>query len=633
MMRDEDKTKAELIAELRECRKLITQLHESEKRSRDLFESSPDAIFVEDLAGKVLDVNPAACELHGMLWQELVGKHVLDLVPPYLREEVAQSFEKEVIGTNNYIEGYSWTADGRAIPVEIRSTDIEYLGKPALLLHVRDITQRKQNELALRQARDQLEKRVIERTTALAEANQALQQAHDELEERVVQRSSELAEANSALKEMVRQQKQVNEYLAALHETTLGLINRFDLTELLETIIHRVAHPLNTSHVFIALVTPANELKINVGLGLYQNVIGYQFTCGEGMAGTVWKTSHALVVHDYPTWSKRSNADHYRDVQAAMGVPLNHTKAKAKKASIIGVLGVVQLKDSGQTFDNAKIELLHRFAQLASVAIDNVRLFQQVRHERQAAEAANEAKSIFLANVSHELRTPLTSVLGFAKIIKKRMQTRVFPQIKTDDQKTLRTLKQIIDNLQIIISEGERLTSLINNVLDLAKIEAGKVEWQKRPLHISEVIEQAISATSTLFNQKNLQLTVNKAANLPQIIGDRNRLIQVVINLLSNAVKFTASGVITCEVYVNNNQLIVKVIDPGIGIEVTSQTQVFEKFKQLGDTLTNKPHGTGLGLPICKEIVEHHGGKIWVESQLGQGSTFAFSLPIPIQQG
>ncbi|MGB3494517.1 MAG: response regulator [Elainellaceae cyanobacterium] len=251
-------------------------------------------------------------------------------------------------------------------------------------------------------------------------------------------------------------------------------------------------------------------------------------------------------------------------------------------------------------------------------------LIQDVTDEREI----DRMKTDFISTVSHELRTPLTSVLGFAKIIKKKLRDTLLPQIQVNDRKTERTVRQVRENLDIIVSEGERLTTLINDVLDIAKIEAGRVDWNMQPLHLPDLIDRAIAATASLFEQKELAMCKEIAPDLPIVEGDRDRLIQVVINLLSNAVKFTSQGTVTCRAVQSGDRTIVSVIDSGIGIAAADQGNVFEKFRQVGDTLTDKPQGTGLGLPICKQIVEHHGGEIWVESELGSGSTFSFSLPI-----
>lgn len=237
-------------------------------------------------------------------------------------------------------------------------------------------------------------------------------------------------------------------------------------------------------------------------------------------------------------------------------------------------------------------------------------------------------KTDFISTVSHELRTPLTSVLGFAKIIKGDMQNYIIPNIISDDKKTSRKIQQTQENLDIIIMEGQRLTTLINDVLDLAKMEAGKIDWKMEPVLVSEIIKRATLSTSSLFEQKGLKLIMDVDNELPEITGDRDRLIQVVINLISNAVKFTNEGSIACSAKMIDNEIVISVKDSGIGIAEEDQPKVFEKFKQVGDTLTDKPKGTGLGLPICREIVEQHGGRIWVESEIGKGSTFLFTLPV-----
>ncbi|MDZ8139723.1 MAG: PAS domain S-box protein [Nostoc sp. DedQUE04] len=244
-----------------------------------------------------------------------------------------------------------------------------------------------------------------------------------------------------------------------------------------------------------------------------------------------------------------------------------------------------------------------------------------------AEKEIDQMKTDFISTVSHELRTPLTSVLGFASIIQEKLETDVFPMISTEDRKLQKTIKRVADNLNIIVSEAERLTSLINDVLDIAKMEAGKVEWQMQPIDPSELLDWATNSTAGLFETNGLQLVSEIEPGLPQIVGDRNRLLQVLINLISNAVKFTESGCVTCRVKQGDDGVCISVIDTGIGIAPEDQPKVFEKFRQVGDTLTDKPKGTGLGLPICKQIVDHHGGRIWVESEPGKGSIFSFIIP------
>jgi PAS domain S-box-containing protein len=236
-------------------------------------------------------------------------------------------------------------------------------------------------------------------------------------------------------------------------------------------------------------------------------------------------------------------------------------------------------------------------------------------------------KTDFISTVSHELRTPLTSILGFANIISKKFKDTIYPALNTEDKKTKKTADQIESNLNIIISEGRRLTFLINDVLDIAKMEAGKIEWKDERFTAQYAIEHAVSATSYLFQAKGLGIITDIEDGLSEIHADKDRFIQVVINLLSNAVKFTDKGDITVRAKSDKDFVLISVSDNGIGISKENLNKVFEKFKQVGDTLTDKPEGTGLGLPICRQIVEHYGGKIWAESMEGKGSTFYFTAP------
>jgi PAS domain S-box-containing protein len=254
----------------------------------------------------------------------------------------------------------------------------------------------------------------------------------------------------------------------------------------------------------------------------------------------------------------------------------------------------------------------------------SVILIRDVTVEREV----DRMKTDFLNTVSHELRTPLTSVLGFAEMIQEKLEEIIFPVTSQENKKVKRAVLAVSSNIEIIISEAERLTYLINDVLDIAKMESGRVDWNIQAVEPQVILERAISVTSSLIEGNNLRLIKKIDPNLPVIEVDTDRLIQVVINLISNAVKFTEQGTITCEAQVVDHCLLISISDTGIGIAPEHQDTVFERFKQVGDILTNKPKGTGLGLAICKQIIEYHGGKIWVESALNQGSKFSCLLPI-----
>ncbi len=255
---------------------------------------------------------------------------------------------------------------------------------------------------------------------------------------------------------------------------------------------------------------------------------------------------------------------------------------------------------------------------------------RSLNQARLAAEAANATKSAFLANVSHELRTPLTSILGFTQIIKRRLERVILPAVHGKDQKVDKAAEQVCVNIDIIVSEGERLTSLINNLLDLEKIEAGEMRWDIVPTDVADVLRHAGEATRSLYMAKGLRFQIEVETGVSEVLADKDKLIQVLVNLISNAVKFTDRGQIKCAARMRSPDTVeFSVSDTGCGIAIQDQFQVFEKFRQVGDSLTNKPSGTGLGLPICREIVSHLGGEIWVESEMGVGSVFRFHVPAP----
>ena len=344
---------------------------------------------------------------------------------------------------------------------------------------------------------------------------------------------------------------------------------------------------------------------------------------GVGLTSQIIRSGQPLLINEDMAGSRaRLGVQQVgRSSASYLGVPI------PSGGQVVGVISV-QTTDQENRFTEADQRLLSTIASAVGVSLYNAKLFEEASHARAAAEEADAAKSSFLSTVSHELRTPLTSVLGFAKIIRRRLEERLFPMIPEEDRKVIQTKKQVIENLDVVVSEGERLTKLIDDVLDLAKIEAGKFTWNMASVSITDVIDRATAATASLFEAKKLMLRRSVEPDLPSINGDQDRLIQVVINLISNAVKFTDAGSITCSARSENGELVISVADSGIGIAPADQPKVFEKFKQVGDTLTDKPKGTGLGLPICKEIIEYHGGRIWVESEPGKGSIFSFTLPV-----
>jgi signal transduction histidine kinase/CheY-like chemotaxis protein len=408
--------------------------------------------------------------------------------------------------------------------------------------------------------------------------------------------------------------------LSTINRISQALATQLDKDRLIELVGDQVRDLFHAPVVYVALLDRASMM------------LQFPYTYGEeaqtrpfgvGLTSQIIRSGEPLLINEDMAGarSKLGITQVGRPSASYLGVPIR------SGGDVVGVISV-QSTDQENRFTEGDQRLLSTIASSVGVSLYNAKLFEEASHARAAAEEADAAKSSFLSTVSHELRTPLTSVLGFAKIIRRRLEERLFPIIPEDDRKVAQAKHQVIENLAVVVSEGERLTKLIDDVLDLAKIEAGKFTWNMTSVTIGEVIDRATAATASLFEAKKLQLARNIEPGLPAITGDQDRLIQVVINLISNAVKFTDAGSITCSARLDGGELMVSVIDSGIGIAPADQPKVFEKFKQVGDTLTDKPKGTGLGLPICKEIVEHHGGRIWVESEPGKGSKFSFALPV-----
>jgi PAS domain S-box-containing protein len=273
-----------------------------------------------------------------------------------------------------------------------------------------------------------------------------------------------------------------------------------------------------------------------------------------------------------------------------------------------------------------------------------ITVLQDITHE----QAVDRMKTDFISMVSHELRTPLTSVIGFVRLIQKMFEQELVSRIDENDRRGRWAVDRITENFKIIIGEGDRLTRLINDVLDIAKMESGKSEWSRDEVPFQEIIDTAVNGMQTLALQKALPIRVEVQDLPPVVIVDRDRMVQVMTNLLGNALKFTLEGAITVRVRSINGRAIqapaalrslkmagapnmwlwVSVEDTGVGIPADKFSQVFEKFKQISNNLGYAARGTGLGLPICREIVEQHGGRIWVESTVGVGSTFSFVIPL-----
>lgn len=278
------------------------------------------------------------------------------------------------------------------------------------------------------------------------------------------------------------------------------------------------------------------------------------------------------------------------------------------------ILGIFDVQSrTPNRFSDDDVAVLTTLAEQTSIALRNAQLFAETRAARQEAEEANRVKSQFLANMSHELRTPLNAILNFAEFMADGDLGEV-----NDDQ---------VDALNKVISSGEHLLSLINDVLDITKIEVGMLELFIEQVDVNKSLASIVSTGKGLLKESEVELVVDVQPDLPLIRGDRRRLHQVFLNLLSNAVKFTPSGTINIRAWQEGDDIRVSVSDTGVGIAPEEQATVFDSFRQ-SESGKRSGSGTGLGLPISRHFVQAHGGELWLESAVNEGSTFHVRLPV-----
>jgi signal transduction histidine kinase len=332
---------------------------------------------------------------------------------------------------------------------------------------------------------------------------------------------------------------------------------------------------------------------------------------GEGAIGRAGATREPVMVEDVLNESYRSRAREAlikSGVRALLAVPL------LGEELVLGAL-VVSRKSPGP-FAREVIDLLNTFATQSAVAIQNARLFREIAEKSIQLEEASRHKSQFLASMSHELRTPLNAILGFNEMILGQVYGEVPPDMK--------------EPLEDIQKSGKHLLRLINNVLDLAKIEAGRMELALADYSVQDTVESVRSTLRPLAEAKGLELVVSVPEDIPLAYGDGGRLTQCLMNLAGNSLKFTKQGRVEIAVEAQNGLLRWRVSDTGIGIPPDKIGTLFSEFRQTDATIASEYGGTGLGLSITKKFVEMHGGRIWVESELGKGSAFTVEIPLRV---
>jgi signal transduction histidine kinase len=331
---------------------------------------------------------------------------------------------------------------------------------------------------------------------------------------------------------------------------------------------------------------------------------------GEGVLGQTAITLESVQVPDITV--PGAYAGRLREnliesgIRAILAVPMVY------EGRLIGCLGVT--RNHPGDFPGDTIELLRTFATQSALAIQNARLFHEIEDKSLQLEAASQHKSEFLANMSHELRTPLNAIIGFSEVLSERM----FGELNEKQEEYLKDIH----------ASGQHLLSLINDILDLSKIEAGRMELELTDFDLPATLDNALILVRERAGRRSITLQTAVDGPLGQVRADERKIRQVVLNLLSNAIKFTPEGGrIEVAAVPKDGSVEVSVSDTGVGIAPEDQQAVFEEFRQVG-TAEKKAEGTGLGLTLCRKFIELHGGRIWVKSQVGVGSTFTFTIPV-----
>jgi signal transduction histidine kinase len=332
---------------------------------------------------------------------------------------------------------------------------------------------------------------------------------------------------------------------------------------------------------------------------------------GEGAIGQAAKTRTPVQIPDIDApgaYAGRLRALLDRaGLRALLAVPL------LRDDSVLGAL-LVARKTPGE-FPPETVDLLGTFAAQSALAIHNARLFRELEEKGRELAQANQHKSEFLANMSHELRTPLNAVIGFSEVLSEQM----FGELNEKQS-------EYVDDIH---TSGRHLLSLINDILDLAKIEAGRMELDLTTFDIRQALGNALTLVSERAGRRGIALESEIDGSLTDMTGDERKVKQILLNLLSNAVKFTPEGGrVTLTARGTDSSVVIAVRDTGVGISAEDQQHIFEEFRQVGTDYARKVEGTGLGLTLTRRFVELHGGEIVVESEPGAGSEFRISLPL-----
>jgi PAS domain S-box-containing protein len=558
-------------------------------------ENIPTMIFVKDARElKFVRWSQAGQELVGYSNEEMLGKTDYDLFP----KEEADYFvakDREVLAGGKLVEFAEEPIQTRDKGVRILHTlkvpifDSE--GQPEYLLGIsEDITERKRAEEALRRAHEELEMRVQERTAELVGANRALQ--------------AEIIERKRAEAEIQRR----NQDLAALNMIATTIGQSIGLDQILNATLDRAMSVMELDGGWVQLLEDdGSTLALAVQRGMPAQAVEAikRIRLGDGLPGKSTSSSALFDMDSILEILRQKMASRHPDLSIALaGVPIS------SKDNVLGVLGGISR--SPRNLSPSQMQLLTTIGHQIGIAVENARLAQQAAEVKILREI-DRLRSELIANVSHELRTPL----GLIKIS--------CSSLLMDDAEFDRKTQQKF--LHGIDEETTKLERIVEHLLDLGRMESGRLRLDKQPTDLGELAGNVVNAMETLSTRHRLMMNLPPEPLVTTV--DAKRVEQVLRNLLDNAIKYSPEGgTITVQGQQDELQVEFSVSDEGIGIPVEERDRIFERFHRVENEVTRSMRGAGLGLAVCRGIVEAHGGRIWVESQAGAGSTFCFTLPI-----
>jgi signal transduction histidine kinase len=407
------------------------------------------------------------------------------------------------------------------------------------------------------------------------------------------------------------------EELRALGDVSQAINSTLELETVLSTIVAKAAQLSGTEAGAIYVYEEAtHEFRLRATYGMAPALIDALTHAHTGVnepnVALVLAKHEPIQVADL----RKEAASEINEITLRAGYRARLLTPLIRGDDVVGLL-VVRRRSPG-AFAKNTIDLLKTFAAQSVLAIQNARLFHEIEDKGRQLEIASKHKSQFLANMSHELRTPLNAVLGYTELILDNIYGEAPEQMRA-----------VLGRVQ---ANGKHLLGLINDVLDLSKIEAGQLVLSLNDYSIKDMVHGVYVAVEPLASSKKLAFTVELPPDLPVARGDDRRLTQVLLNLVGNAIKFTDHGEVAIKVFATDGTYTIAVRDTGPGILPTDQEKIFEEFQQVDSSQTKAKSGTGLGLSIAKRIVEMHGGRLWVESSPGCGSTFAFAVPMRVEQ-